>query len=167
MVEKQPILTHLEKGISFTYSTKELGKKFLKESFLGDFSLYNGSQKQISINLKEILEKRFSGQSEFTETNRTQIVKEISDGELTFGYMAFMLQEEHQMIKNWSEKDKREVLNDILKKRISGFKRHIVEIKTGRPIRWVDTSTVESVRREMTPYQNFKNRLFKKPMLKI
>jgi hypothetical protein len=152
----------LEKKTSFRYSTKKLGEKFLRESFFGDFSLYNHSQRQTTINLKGILDKKFPGQSEFTETDRNQIVKEISEGKLTFGYLAFMLHEEHPMVRNWPEKDKRSALDDILENEISGFKKHITEIKTGRPIRYGDTSTVESVKKEMIPYQNLKNKLFKK-----
>ena len=158
MPERQPISTHQEKGISFAYSTAELSDEFLRESFLRNPSLYDDSLRQTGVNLESILEKRFPGQSEFTQENRTQIVKEISEGKLAFGYMAFMLRQEHPMVKNWPEKDKRKVLNDILQNKISYFETHIAEIKAD-PIRWVDTSTVDSVKKEMAPYQNFKKRL--------
>jgi hypothetical protein len=159
MTEQQPTPRHPEKKLSFLYTTRELGERFLKESFLGDFSSYDGSFRQTGMNLKGILEKKFPGQSEFTEMDRTQILKEISEGKLPFGQMAFMLQVKHPMVKNWPEAEKRKSLRYILEKKISAFKKHLSEVKSGKPIRYVDESTPESIEREMAPYQNFRDRL--------
>jgi len=166
MTEKEHRFANKEKETSFKYSTAELGKRFEKESFMGDLSQFDNSQRQTGINLASILARKFPGKSEFTEADRNQIVKEMSLGELTFGYMSYMLHEEHPLVNNWPEENKREALNQILDMNIAKLYHRISTIIKEKVTRHVivfgDLGTIAEAKREMLPYQNFQRDLFRR-----
>jgi hypothetical protein len=141
------------------YTTKELGELFLKERFQGDMTFFENSQKQAGVNLQLILGKMFPEKTEYSKSDRTEIIGRIAKGELSFGYMAYVLQEDHPIVRGWSEIDKRFTLRQCLNKKISAFQKHLSEVKSGKLISYGDESTPESIEREMTPYQNFRDRL--------
>jgi len=159
MTERKRPPTGAEMPTAHRYTTEELGRLFLGENFQGDASLFENSQRRIGINLQFTLGKMFPGRTEYSKSDRAEIIGLMAKGELDFGYMAYMLQEGHPVVKNWPEAEKRKSLRYILAKKISAFKNHLSEIKSGKPIRYVDLSTTESIEKEMAPYQQFKNRL--------
>jgi len=158
MVEKQPVPS-LENKPLYKYSTMDLGKLFLIENFQGNRILFEESCRRTGTNLKTILAVKFPGKTEYLESERVEIVKDMASGRLTFAYMAYMLQENHPMVQNWPEKDKRRVLKILLDGKIKHYREYIADIKSGNNHRLGDNTTVEELEKEMKPYQNFRKRL--------
>ena len=146
----------------FAYSTKELGKKFLEDSYEGKASSFKENESIIRSNLKSVLERMLPGHfGPFTIDDRFKIIKAIRDEGLTFGYLAFMLADDHPLLNGWAEKERRRDLHYIVGKETLGFENHIVTLELGLE-GYEDESTKASIEEEMKPYENFQKRLLER-----
>lgn len=145
--------------LPFSYSTKDLAIAFERETFKSDISLLEESNKRSRLNLKSVLNERFPGNDgAFTKSDLNKFIKTIANGELSFGYLTLMLQDEHPLVKNWEEKQKRSDLHYLLGIKILALENRMFELEVGI-VRYGNEDTVENLMEEMKPYKNFQNNL--------